>query len=608
MLNEGRDAVPAIADEAWDAARLLATQKMLRHPIYTPRPEAPEPWLWAANSFGWSFLHNCRDENAVRDAIVSGRMRPHLDAINYLQGTAYRVDEYILDFLQTLARWSEPPQLKPLLKLTRSHRDRGPRRVFEWDLEQADFLRNEIFYIPLSCEWRGRVRPIPYLNYLRGDHIRSVFRFAHGEPIGERGIRWLKISTANCFGGEIARKTFDERVAWVDEKMPRIRKLVENPFSGLRWADKKPWLQQASDPFQFLSHAKELVACNNNPEFITTLPLPFDASNSGAQHCSLLARDPVGARLSNLIDDGKPNDLYTAVADAVWNRLNTIVAMGKERCGDEAVRRAMWWRGRERHIGRKGMKSLVMTFLYGQSGPGQQVDFFDTLSEDEHELLVNDIVWDELEGWTVKRRRPTRDDIPTGHIKWLTEIVREEIERALPGVVEIMNFVRGTADALGALKGRALQWSSPTGVPIYNQYLKPDIRTRRTYLGATLRRHIVADGWLPELKKDQCKLSSAPNLIHSLDASHLALVTLACEAERIPLVTVHDCFGTLGCYTDKVREIWLSELRALYENENVLQELYDDARAKLGPGAPLPAVPERGNLNLEDVSGPYALA
>jgi hypothetical protein len=85
-------------------------------------------------------------------------------------------------------------------------------------------------------------------------------------------------------------------------------------------------------------------------------------------------------------------------------------------------------------------------------------------------------------------------------------------------------------------------------------------------------------------------------------------VALACEAERIPLVTVHDSFGTLGCYTDKLREIWLRDLRTLYENENVLQELYDDARAKLGPKAALPTIPERGKLNLDYVSGPYALA
>lgn len=83
---------------------------------------------------------------------------------------------------------------------------------------------------------------------------------------------------------------------------------------------------------------------------------------------------------------------------------------------------------------------------------------------------------------------------------------------------------------------------------------------------------------------------------------------LACEAEGIPLVTVHDCFGTLGCYVDKMREIWLRELCAMYQSENILQALYDDARAKLGPKAALPDVPKHGDLAPEDVNGPYALS
>src|SRR5262249_44605247 len=150
---------------------------------------------------------------------------------------------------------------------------------------------------------------------------------------------------------------------------------------------------------QFLAHCKELVMCDGNPKFVTTLPLPFDASNSGAQHYAMLARNSAMARLTNLIDDGKPNDLYTTIADAVRDRLNTIVTMGKEWCGEQEQRRAMWWRSRK--IDRKSIKPLVMTFLYGQSSPGQQSDVFDSLREDERELLFEEVVHVDG-GWEVK--------------------------------------------------------------------------------------------------------------------------------------------------------------------------------------------------------------
>src|SRR5262249_11475903 len=228
-----------LAGEAWNTAVLMATQRMLRHPIHTPSLQPPKPWDWFTNDLGVPLLRNCRDEEAAKAAIVSGEMRPHVDAINFLQGVAYRIDDYMLDFVQAVASWRNVP----LLDITQSRRDRGPRRLLDWDLTQAEFLRGKTFYVPLSCEWRGRVQPIPYLNYSRGDHIRCLFRFARGEPIGGRGIWWLKVSAANCFGEE--RGSFEDRVAWVDKNMPRIRELAADPFAGLRWTtDTKPWLVQ----------------------------------------------------------------------------------------------------------------------------------------------------------------------------------------------------------------------------------------------------------------------------------------------------------------------------------------------------------------------------
>jgi DNA-directed RNA polymerase len=357
-------------------------------------------------------------------------------------------------------------------------------------------------------------------------------------PLPERGIFWLKVSTANRFGGGIARRPFKERAAWCNEHMPMLRELVRDPLSGIRRfqpTDRVGWLHDASDPFQLLSHARELVACDGDPQFITTLPLPLDASNSGAQHYSLLARDPVGAHLTNLTDAGGPVDLYQTIVDVVDRRLGEIIATGDE----TERRRGMWWATRD--LGRKLIKPRVMTFLYGSGSPGQQGDLFDTLREDERERIFEgyrtvgpDAVTDEP-STEAKWRRPERDDYPPGYLKWFVELVREEIEKAVPGAVEVMNFVRDLASAMSARKARSphacvLAWTSPSGVPVQNEYLRSYVHERRTYLGARLHRHEIADGWRPELRKNKCRLASAPNLIHSLDASHLAFVALACES------------------------------------------------------------------------------
>jgi DNA-directed RNA polymerase len=98
-------------------------------------------------------------------------------------------------------------------------------------------------------------------------------------------------------------------------------------------------------------------------------------------------------------------------------------------------------------------------------------------------------------------------------------------------------------------------------------------------------------------------------LIHSQDASHLALVALACEYENIPLATVHDSFAVPACHVDKLQEIWARELRAMYDgNSTVLTEIYDYARRELGPDFPLPDIPQSGDLEQSEVQPKYGIS
>ena len=252
-----------------------------------------------------------------------------------------------------------------------------------------------------------------------------------------------------------------------------------------------------------------------------------------------------------------------------------------------------------------------MTFLYGSGESKQQVKLFEVLHEDDRERVF--VGQEERGGFReLEWRKPTREeDIPEGHIKWLVAIIREAIITALPGAGDVMKYIRDTAKMLVerralSLRARSLEWVSPSGVPVRNEYRKPDEHVRWTYLGARPHQHKIADGYLPELQPNECRRSAAPNVVHSLDASHLAFVALACEAQRIPLITVHDAFSVLACHVDALREIWLRELRLMYESENVLQQIHDYARKHLGPN--VPSIPPHRGLNLMNVTGPYALS
>lgn len=84
-------------------------------------------------------------------------------------------------------------------------------------------------YLPHNLDFRGRAYPIPpHLNHIGDDLSRGLLRFAEAKPLGERGLRWLKIHLANLYGFDKAN--FDERVEYVMEHMPDIYDSALNPL------------------------------------------------------------------------------------------------------------------------------------------------------------------------------------------------------------------------------------------------------------------------------------------------------------------------------------------------------------------------------------------
>jgi DNA-directed RNA polymerase len=239
--------------------------------------------------------------------------------------------------------------------------------------------------------------------------------------------------------------------------------------------------------------------------------------------------------------------------------------------------------GREPFIGRKTFKMLIVAFLYGQQEQGTEKRILRALG--------------------VKK-----DDLPPGLLEWFVDLVRGAIEKSLPGATKIMGFTRDIAEMF-ADSGKILWMHSPTGVPVCNLEYKPDLQRPKLWLDNKPVRHWAVVDDLDEIDVAACKRGVAANLVHSLDASHLAFVALACECADIPLACVHDCFGTLACHVDELRKILLRELRGMYENIDPLQDIYDRVRVALGPtNRTWPILPSRGSLDLSQVNGPYAFS
>jgi DNA-directed RNA polymerase len=561
-------------------------------PFYVPSLREPQPWTEFNNPDREPFLRHTRLSVADLEAAVcgNGQMRPHMEAVSYLQATPCAINELVFQFVR---RGS-------LVDLQR----RADRRVFDYDMADADLVRGKAFYIDMNCDHRGRVNALPYFHYGRGDHIRALFRFAHGEPITKRGIWWLKVATCNCYDEDGAsRRPFEERVAWTEKNLDRIHQIAADPWSGVRLhgegrcltEEGRPWLAEAKDPHQFLAHAIELARSRLDPGFITTLPIAFDASNSGAQHYALLMRDRRLAELTNLIDSDEPKDLYSACGDRINRhflaRLDQIGRGDDIDAGDRRERdRIRWCMWQELHT-RKAQKGFAVAWIYGSGERGQRRTLARQIREKIRvpEFQTGHQELDYFGEPTLTRKVVykwlPKDEVPKDTIKWFIEKQREAMEETAPCIGRAIQFIKS--------QPMPLRWVSPSGVGVRNFERKSEVSTLTLWLGSKDSRNKVAIGYEPEIDVDETRRAAPPNFVHSMDAAHLAFVALACEREGVPLLTVHDSFATLPRYADRLQKILLHELRKMYTDRDWL--------AELDPSRPPP-----GDLRIEDVRGRYA--
>lgn len=85
-------------------------------------------------------------------------------------------------------------------------------------------------YQPHNVDFRGRAYPIPpHLNHIGDDLSRGLLMFAEGKPLGERGLRWLKIHLSNLYGYDKAN--FDEREQFVMDRLDEVFDSATKPLT-----------------------------------------------------------------------------------------------------------------------------------------------------------------------------------------------------------------------------------------------------------------------------------------------------------------------------------------------------------------------------------------
>jgi DNA-directed RNA polymerase len=589
-------------------------------PHHLPSFEPPKPWTgdYREGAYGdRQKLIRGRRAPLTPDELEA--MRPALEGLHRLETVAYRVNGPMLRFLQRAYEqatfegsrglgflWVQKKTIRRLERLpwtpgytwTNGCHVREPswrsivvarkgdpsvadRTMFRKDMLTARACGDRPFYLDMNFDKRGRVYPLPGFNFTRGDHIRCLFDFAQGKLIGRKGLYCLKVHLFNCatgFDGRPGNMTYAERVAWVDDRTQILKTIGRHAYEG---GDvDESFLAPVEDRFQFVRACVELYLADDDPAFITHLPLLFDASSSGIQHYCAALRDEAAGREVNLVPGLPPQDVYYVIGRCAALLVRDDYIAGRDPDGSGFIRA-------ENH--RKVAKPVVMTKFYGSSAGGTQRRLRKFFRREDAEGIRREVVrrW----GWP----DPLKRSDYAGEATYSQKILDKAIEQILPRPAKAMEFLRNLAQVL-CDHGRVLTgWRTPSGFPWENRYHEPDVRRKTVTINGKKPRLSRTVGDKPELRESKTVNSVAPNFVHGLDAALVHLTALA--AGSIPVMTVHDCFGFLAPDAPRGREIVLDQFARMYLDHDVLAEIL--ARAQRDLPAQLPAPPKHGNLKIE---------
>ena len=538
----------------------IKDQVMVTAELFSPMawPMLIEPNDWSNDRAGGYILNEVmRGHDMVRrsgQGCIQGETP--IAFLNKIQKVAYRLNPFIVGVAETLQeRGIELGKFVPIVELplppkpfdiaenydSRKDYRRRAAEVMNINAQAFEkscrtrmtmnavkiFKEKERFFIPWSFDYRGRAYPIPaFLTPQDTDFGKSLLRFADESYMVPEAEPWLAFQVATTYGHDKA--TMADRLSWVEENHDLITRVATAPIDNLC-----DW-EGVEEPWQFLAACEEYYhCCIECDRHHTGLMVATDATCSGLQILAGLARDASTARLVNVLPSDQPQDAYKVIAEAAKPHVPASV---------------------RDHMDRKVTKRTVMTVPYNAKPYSNRGYIREALKEKGVEVEKEDLTA------TVKA-------------------VRDAMNVVVPGPMRVMKWIE--AEVANAIKDGAdeVTWTTPSGFVVTQKLMKKEVqRIQLQLLGAC--EIYIAVGDKDKVDLAHHKNATAPNLIHSLDASLLHLSTLRFDA---PIALIHDsvlCRATdMSILSTLVRETYMH----LFAEHDYLNDFADQIGAKTRP-------------------------
>ena len=495
----------------------IKDQVMTNAELFSPLawPMLVEPNDWDNETAGGYLLNEVmRGHDMVRrgdSRLIQGETP--INFLNKIQKVGYTLNTVVVDVAETfqergieVGKFSPvvevplPPKPVDIAENAESRKDYRRRAAEVCNINAQTFVKScrtrmtmnavkifkqyEKFYIPWSFDYRGRAYPIPaFLTPQDTDFGKSLLKFHEMSFMTPEAEDWLAFQVATTYG--LDKAPMSERLAWVRDNVTIISKVATDPIGNL------PEWEVADEPWQFLAACEEyhacVIACTRQH---TSLPVATDATCSGLQILAGLARDASTAKLVNVLPSDKPQDAYKVVAEAAAPHVPATVRP---------------------HMDRKTVKRVVMTVPYNAKPFSNRGYIREALKEKGVEVEKDDLTE------TVKA-------------------VRAAMDRIVPGPMAVMSWIESEVSNAIDRGLNKLTWTTPSGFSVTQKLMKKNHEEISLALLGRCRIK-VATSDSNKVDKNHHKNATAPNLIHSLDASLLHLSALRFDA---PISLIHD--------------------------------------------------------------------
>lgn len=548
-----------------------------------------------------------RGNNYLQElALMPKQMKPTYDALNAVQSTPWKINTSVLAVMDHAASVNLEIGKAPMMAVSKETLEammplppkpidietnevsrmvwrREAAKVYSCRVKQGSrslqhtqllslakkFKDEEAIYFPMQLDFRGRMYAVPStLNPQGNDPAKALLTFARGKALGAEGWRCLHIHTANMWGED--KISLDDREAWTVANYHWMVGCVHAPFEHREWmlADKgdKAW--------QFLAAITELVNAvegGDYESYVSHLPITVDGTCNGLQHFSAMLLDEEGAIAVNLKPSEVPQDIYQVVADRVKVRLTNVVRSNGEGA-DMAAEWLAWG------FDRKATKRAVMIVPYSGT-----------------EYAANEYTVD-----YIKEAKDCPFDDPFQPAYFFSRHVWAAIAETIVSAKLVMNWLRKSGRAVSR-KGAPVIWTTPTGLPVKQDYRDLTLYQVNTKIGRGIRFSpalVEETGTLDHRAMEQ---GIAPNFVHSLDAACLMLTVNRAVEEGIQnFAMVHDSYGVLAADMEQLYVGLRQAFVDIYQND-VMTDFYKSATSCLSEKEleAIPAQPKKGTFQLE---------